>query len=371
MKANLQTIKSFLGALRTNREGLKLNKKLLIIESDDWGAIRTPSKAAADAFERKGLEIAGSIYGVDALASEEDLKRLFEILAKYKGADGNPAVITANAIMANPDFDKIKASDFREYHYENFTDTFKRYPQHANNLDLWKKGMAEKLFHPQFHGREHLNINRWMKVLQSGNEAARFCFDWGATYSGKEDYSFMEAFDWDRPEEVEEQISIIEDGMRIFEETFGFRSASFIAPCYNWDSKLEVELAKLGINWLQGIRNQYAPTGKFGQYIPIPHYFGKKNEFGTRYNIRNCLFEPAMNPRRDWVNTCMAQINASFMMKKPAVITSHRINYIGFIETKNRDRGLRNLDLLLGQITKKWPDIIFTTTDQLNKYLHD
>ncbi len=371
MKTNIPTIKSFLGALRTNQKGIKVKRKLIVIESDDWGAIRTPSRAAADAFERQGLEISGSIYRVDSLASENDLNSLFDLLANHKGADGNPAVITANAIMANPDFDKIKASGFKEYHYETFTETFKRYPQHADNLDLWKKGMAEKLFHPQFHGREHLNIKRWMNVLQSGNEAARFCFDWRATYSGKEDYSFMEAFDWDQPEDVQVQIPIIEDGLRIFEETFGFRSVSFIAPCYNWDSKLEIDLANLGIDWLQGVRNQYSPTGTFGRYIPIRHYFGKRNEFGMKYNIRNCIFEPAMNPNRDWVNTCMAQIKAAFIMDKPAVITSHRINYIGFIERENQYRGLKSLDLLLKQITRKWPDVIFTTTDQLNKYLHD
>ena len=371
MVADLQSIKSFLGALRTNREGKKVKRKLVIIESDDWGSIRTPSKEAAKAFERKGLEISGSLYRVDALASEDDLKSLFEVLAKYKGADGNPAVITANAIMANPDFDRIKASDFREYHYEIFTDTFKNYPEHANNLNVWKQGMSEKLFHPQFHGREHLNIKRWLKVLQSGNEAARFCFDWRATYSGKEDYSFMEAFDWDQPEDVKGQIPILQDGLRIFEEIFGFRSNSFIAPCYNWDSKLEGDLAKLGIKWLQGVRHQYAPTGKFGQYTPIRHYFGKENKFGIKYNTRNCIFEPAMNHNRNWVNTCLAQIKAAFIMGKPAVITSHRINYIGFIDPENRDRGLKSLETLLKQVTKKWPDVIFTTTDQLNKYLHD
>ena len=371
MRNQLQAIKSFLGALRTNQGGLKLNKKLLIIESDDWGAIRTPSKTAAEAFKRKGLEMSDSLYRFDALASENDLNSLFDLLAKYKGADGNPPIITANAIMANPDFDKIKACDFQQYHYEPFTETFKRYPQHADNLNLWKKGMVEKLFHPQFHGREHLNIKRWMKVLQSGNEAARFCFDWRSTYSGKEDYSFMEAYDWDQPDDVEDHVSIILDGLRMFEETFGFRSDSFIAPCYNWDNKLENDLARLGIKWIQGLRNQYAPTGHFGHYTPIRHYFGEENEFGIKYNIRNCIFEPSMNSNRDWVNTCMAQIKAAFIMRKPAVITSHRINYIGFIEPKNRDHSLRNFDILLNRITQKWPDVIFTTTDQLNNYLHD
>ncbi len=371
MKAKLQTLKAFLGALHTNKKGSRIKKKLLIIESDDWGAIRTPSAEAALAFEKNGLEIANSIYRVDALASEIDLNSLFELLSKHKDAEGNPAIITANAIMANPDFDKIKATNFQEYHYEVFSETFKRYPNHANNLDLWKQGIAEKVFYPQFHGREHLNIKRWLKVLQDGNEAARFCFDWGTTYSGREDYSFMEAYDWDHPDDVSAHQFIIEDGMRIFEATFGFKSESFIAPCYNWDPKLEDELSKLGIKCIQGVKNQYVPTGIFGNYLPVRHHFGEKNANGITYNIRNCSFEPAMNRHRDWVNICMTQINAAFLSGKPAVITSHRINYIGFIEPENRDIGLKSLDSLLRQVTRKWPDIRFISTNQLMNYLND
>lgn len=371
MKAKLQIIKAFLGGLRTNLNGIRLNEKLLIIESDDWGAIRTPSAEAAAAFKKKGLDIGNNIYRVDALASEEDLNSLFDLLSQFKDISGNPAIFTANAIMANPDFDKIKATDFREYHYEVFTETFKRYSRHANNLEIWKKGITEKVFYPQFHGREHLNIKRWLKVLQAGNEAARFCFDWRTTYSGKEDYSFMEAFDWDQPKDVSDQITIIMDGLRIFKETFGFVSDTFIAPCYNWDPKLEKHLAEFGINWLQGVKTQYVPTGEFGKYWPVRHNFGEKNKDGIIYNIRNCTFEPAMNPHRDWVNTCMAQISAAFLSGKPAVITSHRINYVGYIEPKNRDRGLKHLHALLSKVIRKWPDIKFISTNQLNQYLHD
>ncbi|MDZ7634132.1 MAG: hypothetical protein U5L72_06700 [Bacteroidales bacterium] len=35
--------------------------------------------------------------------------------------------ITANTLLANPDFEKIRETDFAKYHYEIFTDTYKRY----------------------------------------------------------------------------------------------------------------------------------------------------------------------------------------------------------------------------------------------------
>lgn len=365
----VQALKSYLSATKINRTGRSVRQKFIIIESDDWGAIRTPSKEAVAAFQRKGLEIANSLYQKDALESESDLELLFETLSKHKDAQGNPAKLTANTIMANPDFDRIKQADFTEFYYERFTDTFQRYPKHSRNLSLYKEGKAQGVFQPQFHGREHLNHKRWLRVLQDKNEAAHFCFDWKATYSGKGDYSFMEAYDWDIPSDISQHKTIIADGLRIFRETFGESSASFIAPCYNWDSRIEDILAEQGVEWIQGLKAQLAPTGTFDQYKPVLHAFGEQNALGLRYNIRNCMFEPSMNPGRDWVSSCMAQINSAFHWRKPAVICAHRINFIGYIDESNRTRGLHDLDTLLKRILRKWPDVHFISTDELSHYL--
>lgn len=358
-------IRSFLGAFRFNLSGNKIAEKLIIIESDDWGAIRTPSKEALSAFRKKGFSLTENIYNVDALESRTDLESLFEVLNSVKGSDGKAVKLTANAVMANPDFDKIKASDYQQYFYEKLTVTFSRYPEHQNNLELWQQGMQEGIFQPQFHGREHLNYKRWLHALQSGDEGVRYTFKRGATYSGKADYNFMEAFDWDSPEDIPEQQEVIKEGLQMFREYFGTDAHSFIAPCYNWDPELEKVLAENQIHIIQGIRNQYVPTGSFGNYHPVRHHFGESNSHGTRYNIRNCFFEPSMNPNKDWVDSCMAQISNAFLFKKPAVICSHRVNYIGFIEAANRDRGLENLSRLLHSIVKKWPEVRFISTDQL------
>ena len=363
-------IKSFLVGVKTNLTGSKrLMERLLIIESDDWGAIRTPSAESLKAFASKGFELDKSLYKVDALASKTDLEMLFNLLMSIKNVNGQHPVITANAIMANPNFEKIKESNFQSYHWEPFYHTFKHYQEHQDNLNIWKMGMAEGVFYPQFHGREHLNIGRWMRALQKPDEKVRFSFDCGSTYSGSDDYAFMEAYDWSFPEEIEEHKVIIKQGLEIFKDTFGFYSKSFIAPCYNWDSALESFLAEQGIEWIQGIGSQLAPTGTFDNYRAIPHHFAQKNAFGSYYNIRNVFFEPVYDPDKDWTDAAMARIQAAFLMKRPAVISSHRVNYVGFIDPKNRDNGLRQLEKLLRTVVKKWPDVKFITTDQLSNYI--
>lgn len=357
--------KSFISSFRYNQGGDRIKEKLIIIESDDWGAIRTPSNEALSAFRKKGFSLTDNTYNVDALESRTDLEGLFDVLGSVRGSDGKPAKFTSNAVMANPDFDKIKASDYQQYFYEKTDITFKRYPEHQNNMELWLKGKEAGIFEPQFHGREHLNYKRWIRALQSGDDSVRYTFERGATYSGHGDYNFMEAFDWDSPNDIPEQQEVIKDGLRLFREYFGTDSRSFIAPCYNWDPGLEECLAENNIRIIQGIRNQLVPTGSFDNYTPLRHRFGDVNKYGTMYNTRNCFFEPSMNPNKDWVDSCLAQISNAFLFKKPAVICSHRVNYIGFIDPANRDRGLENLRRLLQRIIKKWPEVRFISTDQL------
>ncbi|MBK8599647.1 MAG: hypothetical protein IPN80_03065 [Flavobacterium sp.] len=185
--------------------------------------------------------------------------------------------------MANPDFDKIRASNFTEFHYEN-SRRLSKISNHANNLKCgWKE--VQWFFSLSFTV-EHLNYKRWLKVLQQNNKAAHFCFDWNATYSGTGDYSFMEAYDWDSTEDIPEQKSVIADGLNIFKETFGEISRSFIAPCYNWDPSVEVVLKEHGVEWIQGLRSQLIPTGTFDQYTYLRHTFGETNSLGIKYNIR-------------------------------------------------------------------------------------
>lgn len=365
----VQAVKSFLNAARINRHGNSVKEKLVIIESDDWGAIRMPSADALNQYKEGGYSLQDSVYKYDALASGEDLDFLFNLLDGVKGSDGKPSKITMNAIMANPDFEKIRESDFQEYHYESFLDTLQHYPKHSGNLAIWKSAMEQGVAQTQFHGREHLNIKRWMRNLQKNHIGTRFSFDLGSTYSGNGDYSYMEAYDWDNPGDVWEHQEIIREGLVMFRSIFGFSSYSFIAPCYNWDSQLEEMLANEGIQWIQGMKSQLQPTGKFEHYTRMRHNFGSANEFGSKYNIRNCMFEPSSAPERDWVNSCLAQISSAFLFNRPAVICAHRVNFVGFINENNRDNGLYSLEKLLRSILKKWPEVRFISTDELNEYL--
>ena len=353
--------------------GWRTERKIVVIESDDWGSIRMPSKEVYELLRKAGLGVDKDPYNkYDSFSSEEDLTRLFEVLSAFKDKKGNSPVITANCVMANPDFDKIRASNFQEYHFELFTETLKRYPNHSNSFKLLQEGIAKKLFYPQFHGREHVNIYRWMKALKENSKDTRLAFDNGlfgiSVNSNKESRShYMAALDFDSEEELNNLKLIVKEGLNLFEQVYGFRSVSFIAPCYTWSGWLEPLLYDSGVRYLKGNFIQAEPAHTSGKirYQRRYHYIGQQNNHQQYYLIRNCFFEPSQKENYDWVTYCLKEIDNAFRWHKPASISMHRLNFIGFIDPSNRDRNLPKLKTLLSEILKRWNDVEFMTSAQL------
>ena len=66
----------------------------------------------------------------------------------------------------------------------------------------------------------------------------------------------------------------------------------------------------------------------------------------------------------------LKQIEAAFFWGKPAIVSSHRVNFCGHIDPENRKKGLIALDTLLNKVVNKWPDIEFVSIDELVKIMN-
>lgn len=347
---------------RYERKGWKTNRKVVVIESDDWGSIRMPDKKTYSTLLKKGIKVDRCQYNkYDTLASNDDLSALYEVLRKHKDSKGNHPIITANTIVGNPDFDKIEHDNYLNYYYEPFTETLKRYPN--RDFKMWREGMREKLFYPQLHGREHLNIGRWMRIIQSRSKETMISFEnrmFGISTSiSKENRrSYMAALDYEPGDEHIAIRSIVE-GYDLFNKIFKYKSDSFIGPNYYWDANIESQLSQKGIKYLQGGFSQNLPGGK-KKY----HFLGEKNKYDQIYLVRNVIFEPASGTK-DWVGSSMKQIEQAFSLQKPAIICAHRVNFIGSIFEENRTENLAMLSDLLSKILQKWPDVEFMHSAQL------
>ena len=355
-----------------NARGPKTKRRILVIESDDWGTIRTASKHSIWRLEKKGYKLSECPYNsFDRIESNSDLERLFELCNSFEDVNGNVLKITANTIVTNPDFEKIKESKFKDYHFEYFVETLKRYPDADRVFELYKQGIGHNFFVPQFHGREHVNISRWLSLLQLNRKDCIDAFEERMfSIHSKEfrDYKMelMDALDCDSDQDLEKAKIRTSEGLEIFRQIFGYSSSTFIAPCFIWHSDLLKVLSENGVSSIQGMYYQLEPLLKEGLvYKKRTHHFGQKTKFGQNYLVRNVFFEPSITQNIDNVDHCLKQIQNAFFWNKPAVISSHRLNYISSIDSENGTKGLRALAELIRKVQKKWNNVEFMSSNEL------
>jgi hypothetical protein len=359
-----------------NLPGFHTNRKIIVIESDDWGAVRMPSKEVFEKFISKGISVDKDPYcKYDSLATPADFEALFEVLSSFKDKNGRNAVITANTIVANPDFKKIKQKNFEEYHFEPFTETLKQNQSTENSFKLWQQGIAEGLFKPQFHGREHLYVKKWMKSLQKPDKLTHLAFEYGTyglTSAVHEDIitDFMGAYNSGLASDTLYFKEIITEGLDLFEDIFKYKSESFIPTTYTWHPDIEEGLIKRNVKFLQGMVHQKIPLDDDKNFIYKKNNFlGRKSKMGLTYLTRNVFFEPSQNPNFNWVNDAMQRISIAFLMRSPVIISIHRLNFIGSIFESNRKKGLELLGILLTKILQKFPDVEFMSSDELGNHI--
>jgi len=350
--------------------GWKTKRRIIVFSVDDYGNVRLDSKQARDRMFANGLKPTSRFDVYDTLETSDDLSALYETLSSVKDRNERHAVFTAFAMSANIDFEKMKETAYTEYHYEPLTDTFKKLRGYDDTWQLWREGINKKLLAPQFHGREHVNIKVLMEALARRDKDAMNCFE-NRSYAavantGYATISFTAALDFFEFEENETLKKIVADGLNLFEKVYGTRAKNF-TPCGSngYSDTINQVLVQGGIKYIDTFRfkREHLGRGKMGN--KVFNYTGKKNALGQTNLVRNCVFEPTEDRGTDWVNFCMQQIEAAFRWNLPANISSHRVNFCGHIDPKNREIGLTALKQLLKAIVKRWPDVEFMTSNEL------
>jgi len=363
----------------SNIPGWRTNRKILVIESDDWGSVRIRDKAAYTALKNKGLNVDSIHYdSVESLESNEDLEMLFDLLQSFKDKNGKHPVFTPMCIMGNPDFEKIKAIDYQQYYFQPLHETLKEFPNSNRVLELWKKGFEQNIFVPEIHGREHFNVRRYMKILHSheGKEGLRYALEHHSAgpsaYKGIDYPNYLGALHPEPKDEIPELHRHVLEAGKLFKEYMGYQPRVFIAPNAEEPKELESSLNEIGVKYLTRSKKRIYPLGD-GQFAKEWNFVGQRNELDQTILNRNAFFEPVCFGEHehitDWVESCSKEIETAFRWKKPAVISSHRVNYVGSISPENREKGLKELKRLLTQVLKKWPEVEFMSSYELGQVI--
>jgi hypothetical protein len=357
----------------SNIPGWRTDRKIVVIESDDWGSIRMPSNLVRAALISKNISVGHQerqrYTNYDTLANATDFEALYETLTQFKDINNNYAVFTAVSVIANPDFEKIKEANFDEYFYEPFTTTLEKYG-YENSFKMWQEGKKQNLFVPQFHGREHLNVQVWLRQLKANDVSTLEAFNlhcWGFENTNKFNIDYQAAFDLEFASDVDYQKSVIQEGLHLFEQIHGYKADFFVPPNGPFNNELESVAALGGIKYMSASKIQSEPQGNGKQKKRI-HWLGQKNRSGQHYITRNCFFEPS-DSSKDWVNSCMNDVENAFKWSKPAIISSHRVNYTGGLQERNRTDSLAALADLLTQVQTKWPNVEFMTSSDLGNLI--
>jgi hypothetical protein len=364
-------VKPFILNNLKNIAGKTIDRQIVVFSVDDYGNIRLGSPESCRVLDTKGIKARNKFDEVDCLDSREDLEQLYYVLHSVQDINGRPAVFSPYVVTRNIDFDKTEKYNYQELYFEELPQTISKqgHSSFRGAWELWQEGIRGGYFVPQFHGREHLNLRivneKLAKKDQELIEILKTRSFTRVSGSGYPTIAYTAAFDfWELSENAQFE-SIITDGLESFNKLFGYKAIQFNAPGGRESSQIHKYLLRGGIRFLDAplIKREHLGQGKYERYF---HYTGKKNNLGQIYFVRNCVFEPVLARNYDPVDYVMRQIEAAFRWKKPAIISSHRVNFCGYIDPENRKKGLKSLADLLAQIKKKWPSVEFMSASELS-----
>jgi hypothetical protein len=350
-----------------NIPGWRTNRKIVVFSVDDYGNVRLDSKESLRKLDEAGLKPKSIFDLYDALETQDDLSNLFEVLTSVRDANKNPACFTAFSLVANIDFEKVIENGYQSFQYEFLPETYKKLGR-EKILDIIADGIHNKIFIPQFHGREHVNVKIFNDLLTKKNKSLLANINNRSFSRIEEDnlskLPYSVSFFFKKWNENESLKPIISEGLEYFHRIFGYRATNFMPPSATASSELNFTLSKGGVKFLDSamFRNEKMKSGK-DQFSFV--FTGKENEFGQKYLVRNVVFEPCFEKNSEAVDIALSQIQSAFNCRKPAVISSHRVNFCGRISEGNRKKGLDDLRNLLQNIIRKWPEVEFLSADQL------
>ncbi len=324
---------------------------VVVIESDDWGACELIPSADLQENYNALMKKYGknSESGSSGLETPDEMRELFAILTKHKGADGNSAVFTAYTAMGNPDFDAIKANNFTKYIDIPINKGFPAPWQGEGIIDTMLKGMKLGVWQPEYHAMLHHTSPRlWLKLLNENSpdgELARELFEMRSYYQMKHIPEF-------HGYNIHEQYDMISTGFRRFKETFGYAPNAAVTS----DAFPETELVwqALGINTIP-LKNCRVNTGEVVVYPTKPWNMqdvyakiGDCSKIADACFLTRNVFLEVGNSLDEAVTTVSKVLK---IYKEPVVISSHRANYCGFDRDVVKQR-LERLDAVLSELDK-------------------
>lgn len=328
--------------------------KAVVLESDDWGLCawapdREAWTALADtpAFRSR----AGRRYGGSTLESTADVKALADLLLDHRGGDGLPPVWQANTVMANPDYPRLSAAS-RDPSSLPLVE-LPGMPGRWTRPGLWdevRRATDAGVWWVELHGLHHLPESAWLAALRRGDGDARRALEQESPVCAAVEASG----EYDPSEPSDHRRRDLERAVARFRTLTGRVPRSFCPPDYRWDESLEAEAERLGVTTFQGKAEQAGSPFPQLRRLLIglrwPHVRGARFYMPPRTAFEPC--GPGEGRTSAAIETALRCARGAWKRARPAVLSSHRLNYV-HLDPEWSKRGRDALHELLAALCRE------------------
>jgi hypothetical protein len=340
--------------------GLHFTRPLVLFQSDDWGRVGLRDREGLEELQAAGLVLGEQPYDFYTLETAEDLAALNSTLKVHRDSSGRHPCMQMNFIVANLDFGKMSAEDFRQILLLPLSDGLPRGWRRPGLIEAYHEGISDGVFHPALHGATHFCPVSMQRNLSGDGE--RSCFIrmlwqagtpyifWRAPWIG------YEYWDPEKPEDkrflpIEIQRQIIGRTVGAFAKLFQILPGSACAPGYRANDDTHSAWSQHGIRVAQS-----------GPGSPMPPHFDRN---GVLHLSRTVEFEPAVDANFS-VAACVRHAEAAFARGVPAVVSVHSINFHSTVKDF-RSRSLRMLDEFLTVLESRHSDLLYLYDEELHE----
>jgi len=345
-------------------EGFVFGRPLLVLQSDDWGRVGVRDRETWEALRTAGINLGQRNYDFYSLEAAQDIEALVSLFSHHRDSTGHPARLGMNFIMANVDFAKVAADNFRRIHLRPLTEGLPDGWVRPGLFEAYRQGISAGVLSPALHGATHFCLAAAERYLNDSGERGDLLrtlwkagvpyIHWRMPWIG---------FEYSAPGEngresflsSEIQEPMIADAAKNFREFFSQSSRSACAPGYRADSSTHRAWAKCGI--------QVAQNGPSSTLPPHFEANDSRESNPVLHLYRTLDFEPSAAEAFS-VDDCLRRVEASFALGIPAIVSVHSINFHSVLKDF-RTRTLRLLDDFLSALESKYPDLLYVRDEDL------
>ncbi len=339
-------------------EGFAFGRPLVVLQSDDWGRVGVRDWEGWGELRDLVVNLGERSYDFYSLETAEDVAAVVSVLQRHRDSTGRPACLGMNFILANVDFAKVSANNFRQIYLRSLADGLPDGWKRPGLFEAYREGISAGVLSPTLHGTTHFCrpvVERHLNDAGERGVLLRTLWKAGIPYiHWRMPWIGFEY--WDPEQTGEEafltstvQQSWIDSAVEGFTRFFSITPRSACAPGYRANRSTHDAWAKRGIRVAQNGPDSAMP----------PHFDGN----GILHLYRSMDFEPAAGQEFS-MDACVRTAEDCFAHGLPAIVSVHSINFHSTVKDF-RSRTIELLDEFLAALEAKHPDLLYVRDEDL------